>query len=84
MGRKLSTENPSSYTPEYYRQYYHNHNVFMVCECGKPVRKFGIYAHRKSKGHLIILEIARLRALLDNKSKIEQSENTLGDCVTII
>jgi hypothetical protein len=81
MGRKLSTENPSSYTPDYYRLYYHKHNAFMKCECGKPVRKFGIYAHRKTKGHLTILEIARLHALLD---KQEKRENTLGESATII
>jgi hypothetical protein len=81
MGRKANIENPSSYTPEYYRQYYHKHNEYITCNCGKQVRKFGIYIHRKTKGHITILELERLNGLLNEKTKMEES---LGENIIVV
>jgi hypothetical protein len=64
MGRKRTCDVGSD-TLEYYRLYYHAHNEQIVCECGSSVKKFGIYQHRKGKGHLIKLELARLNGLLN-------------------
>lgn len=68
MGRKATSE-ISSYTPEYYRQYYHAHNEIITCECGHSIKKYGIYLHRKSKGHLNKMELARLNELVANLPK---------------
>jgi hypothetical protein len=37
----------------------------MTCECGHSVKKIGIYQHKKSKGHLMKMELARLNGLLN-------------------
>lgn len=59
MGRKAQ-EIPSN-TAEYYRNYYHAHNDEITCSCGHIVKKYAIYKHRKTKTHLFITEVARLK-----------------------
>jgi hypothetical protein len=37
----------------------------MTCECGHSGKIFGIYQYKKSKGHLMKMELARLNGLLN-------------------
>jgi hypothetical protein len=82
MGRKAIEEQPSSYTPEYYKQYYHAKNETLTCEiCQKPVKKFGMYVHKKGKIHLFNEKILQLNSLLEEKKK---NELPLGENINII
>lgn len=71
MGRKA--HEISSNTPEYYRLYYHSHNEEITCSCGHKVKKYAIYKHRKTKSHLLIMEVARL-----NEELTLAKEKSLG------
>lgn len=72
MGRKSIENAPSSYTPEYYRQYYHAKNEDLTCEiCNKTVKKFGIYIHNKGQKHLFNKEILRLNEIISQSKNLE-------------
>lgn len=85
MGRKCKIDCVSSYTPEYYKQYYHAKNETLTCEiCNKPVKKFGIYVHNKGQKHLFNKEIIRLNGLLDAKELGESNPDSLGEINNIV
>lgn len=55
--------------PKYFVEYYHNHNPYIICECGQSVRRMFKLKHSRLPKH---------KFLLDKKIEMEKQLIDLG------